>query len=57
MTEDIDIYRAAKLYIGQHGDQAALQAAILADALLDSGDLDGAATWRTMSRTAITSRS
>jgi len=38
--------RAAKLYIDQHGDQAALQAAMQADALLDVGDLDGAATWR-----------
>ena len=27
MTADIDIYRAAKLYIDQHGDQPALQAA------------------------------
>ena len=46
MTADIDIYRAAKLYIDQHGDQAALQAAMQSDALLDVGDLDGAATWR-----------
>lgn len=27
MTTAIDIYRAAKLYIDQHGDQATLQAA------------------------------
>ena len=27
MTADIDIYRAAKLYIDQHGDQAAIQVA------------------------------
>ncbi len=46
MTEAIDIYRAAKLYIDQHGDQAALQAAMRSDELLDTGDLDGAATWR-----------
>ena len=44
MTDDID--RAAKLFIDQHGDQAALQAAMQADALLEAGDLDGAATWR-----------
>ena len=43
---DIDIYRAAKLYIDQHGDQAALQAAMCSDALVDTADLDGAATWR-----------
>ena len=46
MTDEIDIYRAAKLYVDQHGDQAALQAAMQADALLAAGDLDGAATWR-----------
>ena len=34
MTADIDNYRAAKLYIDQHGDQAALQAAMQADELL-----------------------
>ncbi len=34
LAGDIDIYRAAKLYIDQHGDQAALQAAMQADALL-----------------------
>jgi len=46
MTADIDIYRSAKLYIDQHGDQAALQAAMQADALLETGNMDGAATWR-----------
>ena len=50
MTNDIDIYRAAKLYLDQHGDQAALQAAMQSDALLDTGDLDGAATWRKIVR-------
>jgi len=46
MTDDIDIYRAAKLYVDEHGDQAALQAAMQADALLEAGDMGGAATWR-----------
>ena len=46
LTADIDIYGAAKLYIDQHGDIAALQAAMRADVLLDTVDLDGAATWR-----------
>ncbi len=46
MTDEIDIYRAAKLYIDQHGDQATLQAAMRSDELFDTGDLDGAATWR-----------
>ena len=46
LAADIDIYRAAKLYIDQHGDQAALQAAMQADALLEKGDMEGSATWR-----------
>ena len=32
MTDEIDNYRSAKLYIDQHGDQAAAQA----DALLEA---------------------
>ena len=39
----IDVYRSAKLFIDQHGDEAAIQAAYQADAMLDRGDLDGAA--------------
>ena len=46
MTDEIDIYRSAKPYIDQHGDQAALQAAMQADALLSAGDMEGSATWR-----------
>lgn len=46
LTDDIDIYRAAKLYIDQHGSQAALQAAMQADELLAAGDMDGSAVWR-----------
>ncbi len=34
VTDEIDIYRSAKLYVDQHGDQAALQAAMQADELL-----------------------
>ena len=46
MTSDLDVYRSAKLFIEQHGDEAAIQAAYQADAMLDKGDLDGAAVWR-----------
>ena len=46
MTSEIDVYRSAKLFIEQHGDEAAIQAAYRADAMLDRGDLDGAAVWR-----------
>ncbi len=46
VTDEIDIYRSAKLYIDQHGDQAALQAAMQSDAQFAAGDMEGAATWR-----------
>ncbi len=50
MTTDLDVYRSAKLFIEQHGDEAAIQAAYQADAMLDKGDLDGAAVWRRIVR-------
>jgi len=37
MSSDLDIYRAANLLIKQHGDEAAIQAAMRADQLLDAG--------------------
>jgi hypothetical protein len=46
MTDDLDIYRAAKLVIDRHGGEAALQAAGRADFLLEEGDAEGAAIWR-----------
>jgi hypothetical protein len=46
MTSDLDIYRAAKLLIDKHGDEAALCAAGRADQLLDGGDNLGSAIWR-----------
>ena len=42
-----NIYRTANLLvIDQHGDEAPIHADIEADAMLDQGDLDGAAVWR-----------
>jgi hypothetical protein len=46
MVDDPDIYRAAKLVIDQHGDDAAIRAAERADKLLEDGDIDGALVWR-----------
>ena len=46
VTSDLDIYRAAKLVMDKHGQDSAFHAAQRADALLDAGDLDGAAAWR-----------
>ena len=45
MTDDIDIYRAAKLLIDRHGDEAAIHASMRADALMDAGDMDARAVW------------
>ena len=46
MTSEIDVFRSAHTLIEQHGEGAAIQAAMAADAMLDKGDLDGAAVWR-----------
>ena len=46
MTSDLDIYRSAHALIQQHGEAAAVEGAMSADAMLDEGDLDGAAVWR-----------
>ncbi len=43
MTPGLDFSRSAKLLIDQHGDEAPIHAAMQADAMLDKGDLDGAA--------------
>ena len=46
MIGDPDIFRAAKLLMDQHGEDAALRAAQRADDLLEEGDVDGNAVWR-----------
>ena len=50
MTSDLDIYRTAKLFIDQHGDDAVIEAAMMADKMLEEGDLDGQATWNRILR-------
>jgi hypothetical protein len=46
MTAAIDIYRAAKLVIDRHGDDASLYAAARTAVLAGEGDVEGAAVWR-----------
>ena len=46
MTSNLDIYRSAHALIHQHGEAAFIEAAMQADAMLDKGDLGGAAVWR-----------
>ena len=46
MTSDLDIFRSASVLIREHGEAAALEAAQRADAMLEKGDMEGAAVWR-----------
>ncbi len=46
MTTDLDIYRSAAALIKRYGEDALIQAAMRADALLDEGDMEGSAVWR-----------
>ena len=50
MTDEIDIFRAAKLMVFQHGDDAPIHTAMRADDLLERGDMEGAAAWRRILR-------
>ena len=45
-TEDIDIWRAAKLTIDEHGAGAWIHAALRIDELKVAGNFDGAAVWK-----------
>ncbi len=46
MISDLDIYRSANVLICQHGEEASIFAAMEADTMLESGDLDGYTVWR-----------
>ena len=46
MIGDLDIFRAAKLVIDNHGEDAALFAAARTAVLAGEGDAEGAAIWR-----------
>ncbi len=46
MTSDLDIYRAAHLLIERHGDDAPIEAAMGADELMETRDLEGVAVWK-----------
>jgi predicted nucleotidyltransferase len=45
MTDDIDIYRSAKLLVDRHREEAPIHAAVRADELMDQCDMDGRAVW------------
>jgi len=46
MTDILDIYRAAKLVVDRHGEDAPLYAAARTAVLAGEGDVEGAAVWR-----------
>ncbi len=50
MIPDLDIYRSAQVLVKRHGQVAPIHAAMRADALLEAGDLDGAAVWKRILR-------
>ena len=50
MIPDIDIWRSARVLVKQHGEDAPIEAAMKADAMLEEGDLDGYATWKRILR-------
>jgi len=50
MIPDLDIYRSANVLVKHHGVDAPIEAAMRADALLEAGDLDGAAAWKRILR-------
>ncbi len=46
MTSDLDIYRSANEFIKQYGDAADIEAAMRAEELMESGDMEGVAGWK-----------
>ncbi len=43
---DLDIYRTANVLVKQHGEDAPIEAAMRADAMLEKGDLGGRVRYR-----------
>ncbi len=52
MISALDIYRSANVLIREHGEDAVLEAAQHADAMLAKGDLKGQAVWKRIVRAA-----
>ena len=50
MTLDLGIYRSAQVLVKILDQDALIQAAMRADAMLDKGDLDGYAAWKRILR-------
>ncbi len=52
MISDLDIYRSAQVLVKRHGQDAPIHAAMRADAMLETGDLDGYAVWKRIVKAA-----
>ena len=50
LVPDLDIYRSANLLVKRHGEDAPIHAAMRADAMLETGGLDGYAVWKRILR-------
>ena len=50
MTSDLDIYRSANILVKHLGEDAPIRVAMVTDAMLNMGDLDGYAVWRRILR-------
>ncbi len=50
MIPDLDIYRSANVLVKRHGEDAPIEVAMRADAMLDKGDMDGYAVWKRILR-------
>ena len=50
MTSELDIFCSANILVKRYGEDAALEAAMRADAMLDRGDLDGCVAWKRIVR-------
>ena len=48
--DDLDIYRSAQVLVNRHDEDAPIEAAMRADAMLEAGDLVGYAVWRRILR-------
>ncbi len=52
LIPDLDIYRTANILVKQHGEDAPIEAAMRADAMLEKGDLGGDAVFQRIVRAA-----
>ncbi len=50
MVSNLHIYRSAQVLVKRHGQDAPIEAAMRADAMLEASDLEGYAVWKRILR-------